>query len=109
MLESVAVPGREGVMGREPKPQAGSAPAGSDAPLQRVTQDHDGSVPPQWLREAEHQALAERVDRLDQLATRILAFQYRFNATAKPFDWTYTRNYLTRLRRYDTPPLPQAA
>ena len=43
---------------------------------------------------------------LDQLAARILAFQDRYNATAEPFDWTYTRHdlndYLTRLRSRDT-------
>lgn len=42
---------------------------------------------------------------LDDLATRILAFQDRYNATAKPFNWRYTRtdlnDYLTRLRRHD--------
>jgi hypothetical protein len=42
---------------------------------------------------------------LDDLATRILAFQARYNATATPFDWTYTRadlnQFLTRLRRHD--------
>lgn len=43
---------------------------------------------------------------LDDLATRILAFQQRYNATATPFNWKYTRDdlndYLTRLRRLDT-------
>jgi len=38
---------------------------------------------------------------LDDLATRILAFQDRYNATAEPFDWRYTRDdlnaFLTRL------------
>ncbi len=38
---------------------------------------------------------------LDDLATRILAFQDRYNSTAEPFDWRYTRddlnNFLTRL------------
>ncbi len=42
---------------------------------------------------------------LDNLAARILAFQHRYNTTAKPFDWRYTRhdlnNYLTRLRDHD--------
>jgi hypothetical protein len=27
---------------------------------------------------------------LDALAERILAFQHRYNASARPFDWTYT-------------------
>jgi len=44
---------------------------------------------------------------LDDLAARILAFQQRYNATANVFDWKYTRrdlnDYLTRLRRHDTP------
>jgi len=38
---------------------------------------------------------------LDDLAERILAFQKRYNTTAQPFDWRYTRddlnNFLTRL------------
>jgi transposase len=38
---------------------------------------------------------------LDALAERVLAFQDRYNATAEPFDWRYTRNdlnaFLTRL------------
>lgn len=42
---------------------------------------------------------------LDHLAERILAFQQRFNTTAAPFNWRYTRkdlnNYLTRLRNHD--------
>jgi len=42
---------------------------------------------------------------LEDLAQRILAFQTRYNATATPFDWTYTRRdlnaFLTRLRRHD--------
>ncbi|WP_425309115.1 IS630 family transposase [Ammonicoccus fulvus] len=54
---------------------------------------------------------------LDDLATRILAFQQRYNATASPFDWKYTRHdlndYLARLRRHDNNPeeltTPQAA
>ena len=50
---------------------------------------------------------------LDDLAARILAFQDRYNATAKPFDWTYSRNdlnnYLARLRRHDHESTPQAA
>jgi transposase len=50
---------------------------------------------------------------LDDLAARILAFQHRYNTTAKPFDWRYSRNdlnnYLTRLRRHDNQPQLQAA
>lgn len=38
---------------------------------------------------------------LGQLAERILAFQERYNATAEPFDWTYTRDDLN-----DLPPPP---
>lgn len=42
---------------------------------------------------------------LDDLATRILAFQDRYNTTATPFDWKYTRTdlneFLVRLRRHD--------
>ena len=42
---------------------------------------------------------------LDELAARILKFQDRYNTTAAPFDWTYTRDdlncYLTRLRRHE--------
>jgi transposase len=50
---------------------------------------------------------------LDHLAARILAFQHRYNTTAKPFDWRYSRNdlnnYLTRLRRHDHQSTPHAA
>lgn len=50
---------------------------------------------------------------LEHLAERILAFQDRYNATANPFDWKYTRadlnDYLTRLRRHDHQPTTQAA
>ena len=44
---------------------------------------------------------------LDQLAERIIAFQDRYNTTATPFDWTYTRDdlnaFLHRLDLHDTP------
>jgi transposase len=40
---------------------------------------------------------------LDTLATRLLAFQDRYNATARPFDWRFTRDDLTALlHRIDT-------
>ena len=39
---------------------------------------------------------------LDQLAQRIMSFQGRYNSTATPFDWTYTRDDLnTFLQRLD--------
>jgi transposase len=39
---------------------------------------------------------------LDHLAERVLAFQDRYNTTAKPFDWRYTRDDLnTFLHRID--------
>ena len=42
---------------------------------------------------------------LDDLAERIMAFQDRYNATAEPFDWTYTRAdlnaFLKRLSVHD--------
>src|SRR3954466_8997794 len=34
---------------------------------------------------------------LDELAARLLAFQDRYNTTAEPFDWRYTRRSLDRL------------
>lgn len=41
---------------------------------------------------------------LDHLAERILAFQDRYNATANPFDWRYSRDDLNAfLRRIDQP------
>jgi hypothetical protein len=41
---------------------------------------------------------------LNALADRILAFQDRYNATAKPFDWTFTRTDLQALAdRMDLP------
>lgn len=36
-------------------------------------------------------------DDLDALSTRLLAFQDRYNATAEPFDWRFTRKSLDRL------------
>jgi hypothetical protein len=40
---------------------------------------------------------------LDALATRILAFQDRYNHAATPFDWTFTRTDLRALiDRMDT-------
>lgn len=42
---------------------------------------------------------------LDQLAGRVLAFQDRYNTSAEPSDWTYTRtdlnNYLHRLNKHE--------
>jgi hypothetical protein len=34
---------------------------------------------------------------LDALADRVLAFQARYNATAQPFNWKFTRSDLDRL------------
>jgi hypothetical protein len=34
---------------------------------------------------------------LDQIAARLAAFEQRYNATAEPFDWTFTRDDLNRL------------
>ena len=34
---------------------------------------------------------------LDALTERVLAFQARYNATATPFDWKFTRTDLDRL------------
>ena len=49
---------------------------------------------------------------LESLATQILAFEQHYNATARPFDWKFTRadlnQLLTRLRRHD-PAAPLAA
>jgi hypothetical protein len=51
---------------------------------------------------------------LDEVAERLLAFQDRYDATSRPFDWTFARDdlneLLTRISRHDrhTPqPLPQ--
>lgn len=54
---------------------------------------------------------------LDALASRVLAFEERYNTTARPFDWRYTRadlnDYLARLRRHEpdapAPELEEAA
>jgi transposase len=44
---------------------------------------------------------------LDALAARLLAFQDRYNATARPFDWRFTRDALTamihRIEAHTTP------
>jgi transposase len=51
---------------------------------------------------------------LDEVAERLLSFQHHYNATAQPFDWTFTSHdlnrLLTRIGRHDrhTPP-PLAA
>ena len=43
---------------------------------------------------------------LDELSERIIGFQFRYNTTATPFDWTYTRDdlnaFLHRLDLHDT-------
>lgn len=74
-----------------------------------------------WLNQIEiyfsiltRKALAgEDFTNLDDLAARTMAFQHRYNATATPFDWRYTRHdlnaYLARLRRSDNQPAEQAA
>jgi transposase len=51
---------------------------------------------------------------LESLAAQILAFEQHYNATARPFDWKFTRadlnRLLTRLRRHDpAAPHPLAA
>lgn len=47
---------------------------------------------------------------LDELADRVLAFQDRYNQTATPFDWRYTRDDLNKyLRKLNTSDLAQAA
>jgi transposase len=47
---------------------------------------------------------------LDQLSERILSFQDRYNITATPFDWTYTRDDLNAfLRRLDLHDIPHVA
>ena len=47
---------------------------------------------------------------LDQLSERILGFQDRYNTTATPFDWTYTRGDLNAfLHRLDLHDMPHAA
>ncbi len=51
---------------------------------------------------------------LDDLADQILAFEQHYNATARPFDWKFTRTdlnqLLTRIRQHDPhAPHPLAA
>ena len=46
---------------------------------------------------------------LDQLAARIRAFQDRYNATATPFDWTYSRDDLNALLHHIDHRIDQAA
>ena len=51
---------------------------------------------------------------LDELATRILAFEKHYNAAARPFGWKFTRTdlnrLLTRIRQHDRhAPHPLAA
>jgi hypothetical protein len=50
---------------------------------------------------------------LDQITERLAAFESRYNQTAEPFDWTFTRDDLTRLLErigeLDPQPRPLAA
>jgi transposase len=46
---------------------------------------------------------------LDELAERLLAFQDRYNTTAEPFDWRFTRRSLDRLLQRLADHYPQAA
>ncbi|WP_100501633.1 IS630 family transposase [Geodermatophilus chilensis] len=46
---------------------------------------------------------------LDALAERLLAFQDRYNTTAEPFDWRFTRRSLDRLLQRLADHYPQAA
>ena len=46
---------------------------------------------------------------LDELAERLLAFQDRYNTTAEPFDWRFTRRSLDRLLQRLIDHYPQAA
>ena len=48
-------------------------------------------------------------DDLDQLTERLIAFQDRYNATAVPFDWRFTRKSLDRLLERLAAHEPQAA
>jgi DDE superfamily endonuclease len=58
-----------------------------------------------WLNQVEifFSIVARKVIRpgdftdLDELAERVLAFQDRYNATAEPFDWRFSRKSLDRL------------
>jgi hypothetical protein len=46
---------------------------------------------------------------LEELAERLLAFQDRYNTTAEPFDWRFTRRSLDRLLQRLVDHYPQAA
>jgi hypothetical protein len=47
---------------------------------------------------------------LNELSERIIDFQNRYNTTATPFDWTYTRDDLNAfLRRLDLHHTPHSA
>jgi hypothetical protein len=48
-------------------------------------------------------------DDLNELADRLLAFQDRYNDTAEPFDWRFTRKSLDRLLERLATHEPQAA
>ena len=56
---------------------------------------------------------APTTSNLGQLSERIIGFQDRYNTTATPFDWTYTRDdlnaFLHRLDLHDTPHTPAHA
>ncbi|MEU4672815.1 IS630 family transposase, partial [Amycolatopsis sp. NPDC023774] len=50
---------------------------------------------------------------LDEVADRLLSFQHRYNTTATPFDWKFTRDdlnqLLDRIGRHDRHAPPPAA
>ncbi|RAJ61678.1 DDE superfamily endonuclease [Streptomyces sp. Amel2xB2] len=58
-----------------------------------------------WLNQVEiyfsavhRKALApDDFEDLDEVADRLLSFQHRYNTTAIPFDWRFTRDDLNRL------------
>jgi hypothetical protein len=59
-----------------------------------------------WLNQIEivfsviqRKAIAPAVEDLDALAERLVRFEARYNATARPFDWRSTRADLDQLLR----------
>ena len=78
--------------------------------------DRDPSAPPihaSWLNQVYFSIPQRKAINpydfadLDQLSERIIGFQDRYNTTATPFDWTYTRDdlnaFLHRRDLHDTP------
>ena len=100
----------------------GGVPGAAQHYAPGVRQDPAEAVHASWLNQVEvYFSVLQRklltpddFGDLDSLAEQVLAFERHYNATARPFDWTFTRTglnqLLARLGRHDPfAPRPLAA